>query len=317
MFSQELPQGKEVALIQDISYNVPGIFLYSKLVYLFMDMVEEKFGYKIPIRYIYGSPQLRWNGGRLILNHYDSKFSLHEIESELSAASKRGIKPLLTLSNSTLKKADLVDEKSNDVLKLVRDLNAGVIVSNELLYEYIKEQYATVDVHASVIKTAYEKKRDSHYYDLLSKQYDCYVVHPDDNFDRNLLKAMSKENAEIIVNERCFYNCQMRSLHYDSISAEQVTQSENNNQDKNFLKNCEAMPEYKQSYTQKRNISLTVSEMRGLHDLGYNLFKVQGRTDGIHLFFFDLMRYTLENELAFPHMYAIFSHHIDKFVRGG
>lgn len=315
MVNQKLPQGEDAALIKGVYYNIPGIFLYSKLIYLFMDMVEEKFGYKLPIKYIYGSPQLKWNGGRIILSHCDSQFSLHEIESEILAANERGITPLLTLSNTKLKKEDLADEKSNVVLQLISKFNAGVIVSSELLFRYIKEYYPTVAVHASVVKAAYEKKRNDCYYNQLSQQYDCYVVHPDDNFNKSLLKTLSKNNAEIIVNERCFYNCPMRSLHYDSISAEQITQSENNLQDKNFLKNCNAIPEHKQSYSQRRNVSLTVSEINELHTLGYNLFKIQGRTDGLHLFFFDLMRYTLENELAFPHMYTIFLHQIDKFIQ--
>lgn len=317
MFNSNLPQGEKVGLIKNINYNVPGIFLCADLLYLFIDMVEEKFGYKIPVKYIYGSPQLKWNGGRLILHHYNSRFSLHEIEKEIFNAHQRKIIPLVTLSNMNLKKEDLTDVKCNDILKLIRDFNAEVIVSSELLLEYIKEYYPMIGIHASVIKTAYHQNRDSHYYERLSKQYDHYVVHPDDNFNDALLKKLPKDNAEIIVNERCFYNCPMRSLHYDSISEEQITQTENSFQNKNFLRNCNAMPEYKQSYTRERNISLTASEMKQLHELGYDLFKIQGRTDELHLFFFDLMRYTLENELAFPHMYAVFSHQIDKFIRGG
>lgn len=315
MFRQELPQGKEVSLIKGIYYNIPGIFLCSKLVYLFIDMVEKKFGYRLPIKYIYGSPQLRWNGGRLILNYHDNLYSLHEIENEISDANKRGLMPLLTFSNTALEKEDLHDKKCNEVLRIVRYFNAGVIVSSDLLFEYIKDHYPTINIHASVIKTAYEKKRDIYYYNSLAKKYDYYVIHPDDNFDEDLLNLLPKKNAEIIVNERCFYNCQLRSLHYNSISVEQITQSENNYQNENFLKKCDAIPEYKQSYIQKRNISLTVPEMRVLHEMGYNFFKIQGRTDSLHLFFFDLMRYTLENKMAFPHMYAIFSPQIEKFIK--
>lgn len=315
-FVEGLPQGDDVALMKNVSYNVPGIFLCSKLIYLLMDMVEEKFGYRIPIEFMYGAPQLKWNGGRLILNHYDNSFSLGEIEKEFVLAKKKGIKPLLTFSNTTITKDDLNDRKSNDVLKMVNENNGGVIVTSELLHSYIKDLYPNISVHASVIKTAYEKKRDKRYYSDLSGNYDYYVIHPDDNFNEELLECLPKANAEIILNERCFYRCKMRTLHYDSISAEQVTQSSNNYQNMNFLKNCAAMPEEKQSYLNRRNISLTVSEVKQLHDLGYNLFKIQGRTDSLNLFFFDLMRYTLENEIAFPNMYAIFTHQIDKFVKG-
>lgn len=316
MFYQSLPQGKEAALIHGASFNVPGIFLYAKLVYLFMDMVEEKFGFKIPIKYMYGSPQLRWNGGRLILNEYNNIYSLHKIEKEILEAVKRGITPLITMSNTSLSQADLRDKKSNEVLNIVREYNAGVIISNDLLYEYIREHYPTVSIHASVVKTACLSNRDYSYYSSLSEKYSYFVVNPDDNFNIKLLKGLNKSNAEIIVNERCYYNCPLRLLHYNSISEEQITLTEGKYRKKNFLENCKAIPEYKQSYSKNRNISLTVTEMKKLYNLGYTIFKLQGRTDEVHLFFFDLMRYTLENEISFPHMYAVFSHHIDNFIRG-
>lgn len=312
------PKFDNSALINGVAYNIPGIFLCSKLIYLFMDMVEGKFGYKLPIKYIYGaSPLLRWNGGRLVLNYYDSEFSLKDTEKELLRAVERGITPLLTFSNTHIDNAyDLADEKCNEVLTIINEIEGGVIVTSELLYEYIKEKFPNVKVHASVIKTAYTENRDESYYSLLSDKYDSFVIHPDDNFDINLLKNLPKKNAEIIINERCYYKCEMRKMHYDSISDEQINYSSNSWKNENFLQNCVAIPENKQSFSKKRNISLTTSEVKKLHNLGYNLFKIQGRTDNLNLFFFDLMRYTLESEFVFPNMYAIFSSQIDKFLKG-
>ena len=49
------------------AYSVPGLFLYSDLIYQCLDQVKEKFGYAIPVRYLYGAPKVRWNCGRLII----------------------------------------------------------------------------------------------------------------------------------------------------------------------------------------------------------------------------------------------------------
>ena len=40
--------------------------------------------------------------------------------------------------------------------------------------------------------------------------------------------------------------------------------------------------------------------------MGFGLFKLQGRLDIPYAFFFDFLRYTLENEVAFPAMYPPF-----------
>lgn len=62
-----LPQGDRAALMPGAAYSVPGLFLYSDLIYQCLDQVKEKFGYAIPVRYLYGAPKVRWNCGRLII----------------------------------------------------------------------------------------------------------------------------------------------------------------------------------------------------------------------------------------------------------
>ncbi len=58
-----LPQGDRAALMPGAAYSVPGLFLYSDLIYQCLDQVKEKFGYAIPVRYLYGAPKVRWNCG--------------------------------------------------------------------------------------------------------------------------------------------------------------------------------------------------------------------------------------------------------------
>ena len=75
------------------------------------------------------------------------------------------------------------------------------------------------------------------------------------------------------------------------------------------------IPEYKQANSPFRNTSLTLSEVEVIYNLGYRQFKLQGRTDGLYVYFFDLMRYMLEPNIVFPHLYPIFSFYIDKFIK--
>ena len=74
----------------------------------------------------------------------------------------------------------------------------------------------------------------------------------------------------------------------------------------NFLDRCPNVPDFKQHASKARNISLTAQETLQLREMGFSLFKLQGRLDIPYVFFFDFLRYALENQLAFPAAYPIF-----------
>ena len=100
MTNEFLPQGEAAALLPQVSFTIPGLFLFSQLVYQCLEQVAAKFSHHIPVRFLYGSPQVRWNCGRLVLiNHHES---LEEMERELKGAVQHGITPLLTFTSPLL-----------------------------------------------------------------------------------------------------------------------------------------------------------------------------------------------------------------------
>ncbi len=310
------PKGNRVALCEnEVEYNVSGLFLCADLVYKMIEMVNEKYDYRLPIKYMYGSPKVRWNGGRVLLKANDNSLDREIIEKEFEKAVEHKIIPLLTFSNTLLKEEDLHDDQCNCLLEIANEYEAQIIVSSEILERYIREKYPEMKIHASVIKTAFQEKRDCDYYDGLSRDYFSYVVHPDDNFDIGLLEKIEKRNAEIILNERCYYDCKIRKSHYESISREQLMLANNNYKHERFVDNCSAIPEIKQLAGNKRNVSLTVKEMCKMSEMGFKTFKIQGRTDSLYVYFFDLMRYTLENDMIFPNAYTTFLGCIDEYLK--
>lgn len=308
-----LPQGDAAALMPGVSYSVPGLFLYAPLVYQCLDMVKAKCGYQIPVKYIYGSPQIRWNCGRPVL--VNRAYTHQDMEAELQEALNRGIIPLLTFSSPTITREELDDPEGNAVLAMVNRLGGGVIVSSDLLKEHIRKNYPNIELHASVILTAYEEKRDTAYYEGLSRSYSRYVVHPDDNFEPDLLKTLPKERAEIILNERCVYQCGQRGEHYLANSADQAAILDGTGEFTGFLDRCPFVPDFKQGATCRRNISLSAEEAVKLSQLGFDLFKLQGRLDIPYVFFFDFLRYTLENQIAFPAVYPVFCFNIRNYLK--
>lgn len=308
-----LPNKRQAALLDDVNYSVPGLFQFSSLICDYIDLVKAKFDYKIPIKYVYGAPQVRWNGGRLIVKKNRNSLSMYNIENEMTNLIGKGIIPLLTFSNCLITENELKDLYCNEILDIANEVGSELIVNNDLLYSYIKTKYPNIKIHCSVIKTAFKENRNSEFYDELSKKYDIFVIHPDDNFNIDLLKKIPKENAEIMLNERCIYKCCNRARHYLAISEEQKSQSNGYFVNTHFLDGCAAIPEFKQSLWKSRNISLTTEEVIQINKLGFKNFKIQGRTDSLYLLFFDILRYTLENQMAFPTCYSIMTHYIERY----
>lgn len=312
MNNRFLPQGKDALLFDNVDYNIPGLFIFSELIYKYVETVKNKFNLDLPIRTVYGAPSIKWNGGRLLFNHPISK---KEIEEELIKPIDYKIVPLLSFSNLYISKEDLNDEIGNYILGILNEIKGEVIVSSPILEMYIRELYPNMPVHVSVICTAFEENRSAAYYNSLSCKYSTYVVNPDDNFNIELLKALPKSNAEILINERCKLNCDMRKHHYESISREQNALSQNKYKDEHFLNTCSMIPENKQLNCNKNNISCSMSEIKKILSLGFKNIKIQGRLDNLYSVFFDIMRYTLENDVAFPNLYPIFNYEIEKYIR--
>ena len=304
MYGPILPQGDAAALMPGASYSVPGLFLYSDLIYAALDQVKAKFDYDIPVKFIYGSPQVRWNCGRPVL--VDHGYTDADLEAELRKAVDRGITPLLPFSSPVITEEELADPRGNVLLSLLDRLGGGVIVVSSLLEDYIRTNYPNIQLHASVIMTCYGADRTPDYYRDLSRRYDRYVVHPDDNFDLDLLDQLPRQGAEIMVNERCVRNCPQRGDHYLANAQDQITMIEGGREFTGFLDRCPNVPDFKQQTTRERNASLTARECQDIRAMGYDLFKLQGRLDIPYAFFFDFFRYTLENEVAFPAMYPPF-----------
>ena len=135
MLDFNLPLGKRASLFpeKEINYNISGLFICTELVFKLISIIEDKFEYRLPIKYIFGSPSVKWNGGRYILKDMNKLESLEFIEKEIENTIKKGIIPVFTFSNTFLTEKDLFDEKCNIILKLINDLGAEVIVASSIL----------------------------------------------------------------------------------------------------------------------------------------------------------------------------------------
>ncbi|MCC2705607.1 hypothetical protein [Intestinibacter bartlettii] len=303
-------------IFEDIELNISGLFLFSELIIKLIDIVKYKFNVELPIKNLYGCINSKWNGGRLILNRNRSKYSSKDIEKEFLLLRNYNICPTITFTNNLILEEDLYSIKENEILKLLDNCSGKVILSSKLLEKYIRSNFSNIEIVASVLKITMEDgKNNLAYYKNLETNYNSYVVHPDDNFNNNLLSQLNTDKAEILLNERCYYNCKNRKLHYQSIDREQISQSEGRFQDERFLERCNAIPEKKQFNSNKRNICISLSEYESFYKMGFRKFKIQGRTNNLYLFFFDLLRYSIDSDISISLIYPIICEYIDEFLK--
>lgn len=310
----------------DARFHVGGLFTHDQTLRCCHEIVTEFFDVALPIASVHGAPPFEWNGGRPFCLYNDgacsyNKISLEKIEKTLRNYDQLGIACNCVFSNHLLEEIDLKNEYGNSILDMLCTYNSssknGVILANPLLLHHIRYKFPTLKVISSVINaTIYNKKRLL-YYTENNGQYDRIVIHPDDN-DISYLSQLSPQGMEILINESCLPNCKMREKHYELIAqasredltskaeysgsaAEKLEQS---------MKQCKSMPLMKQAGQKQNNLVLSHSQLKAIYNLNFRDFKIQGRKMSKHMLAFELFRYLLEPEIAFPLAYTAFCERI-------
>lgn len=293
-------------------FNVSGLFWYEPLVLGFLKLSDHAFGCHPTIEAMHGAPAVAWNGGRVALDG-GSEPGFH---SAIDAVNNAGMGCFLTYTNHLLETADLADGLCNRLLDHVAqrpDLN-GVIIASDLLSRFIAGRHPALRQVASIVKVAVEGGRGNlDYYKELGRRFPKFVLHPDDCFDLKLLDQLDRDKAEIIINENCIRECPIRARHYGLIAqhhralaasgagspaAEQAAEDLAQG-----TAGCMSVPLTRQIGRHRRNCNFTRAEVKAVYDMGFRLFKLQGRRDNIFGFAFDLARFTLEPDVAAPLLY--------------
>jgi len=304
----------------DAKFNVSGLYTHDAVVAAYLRFVEVAFGVRGPVDAMHGAPDVRWNGGRMARPVTDRA----RLQQSVISLGQKNIGCFPTFSNHALEAADLADPVCNAMLDGVAarpDIN-GVIVSSELLSRYIAERYPKLPQVASAVKVTVEKGRGrADYYRAAGERFHRYVVHPDDGRDLRLLEQLDRDKAEILVNEPCLRDCPTRERHYELIAratrecaqlaggaanlpkgaplppATQALQD--------FGEVCQSTPITKQLKAHRANCNFTADHFKKVYDLGFRRFKLQGRSEQIFVYIYDLIRYTLEPDYAAPLMFKI------------
>ena len=261
-----------------IFYHLPGLFEFYELYSLFLPLYRnhpEYFYDWCEIGSVYGAPHdCLWGGGRVGYGEADP-------DKVASLMSEYGISSRLTFSNSLLGEDELSDIKCNRLCSLFEKnggiLN-GVIITSDLLLDYIKKNYPGFYLVSSTTKVITDPEG-------LKKELDreefSFVV-PDFRLNKEfeMLDALTdpqKAKVEFLCNECCYFGCTERRKCYENVSRKSLGEP------------CEdhvcISPDEKRGYrfsdAMKNPGFIGIDDIRDTYlKMGFTNFKIEGRSLG-------------------------------------
>ncbi len=200
-------------------YHLPGLFEFYELYRVFLPLFRERREYFYDwcdIGSIYGAPgDCMWGGGRV-------GFGETRPKDVAALAREYRVSARLTFSNSLLRAEHLSDRKCNALCALFEDggtVRNGVILSSDLLLQYIRQHYPGFYFVSSTTKVLTEFSQLEA--ELSRPEFD-YVV-PDFRLNKALdrldaLPDEQKRKVEFLCNECCWFGCTERRACYENVS---------------------------------------------------------------------------------------------------
>ena len=269
---------------ENLNWNVGGFMSHDRYLIDLLDKCKEM-QISLPFKYVFGSIPCKWQGGRIA----PRDATLGVVARLIHEYNSRGVGVRFTFSSYLINEADLSDEVCNAIMQLLsNDPRNGVIISSDILYDYIKQKYPQVQMIASIVKSAHEcPTADAAYYNRLINKYDLVVI--DSSFidePKFLSKLSDCSKIEFLANHRCMKNCPMAAKHYDTqTKLEQAVLADNKADIEKYSEQLKKINEYciHAKTEDPTNIStLSQSDIYYLIGLGCTNFKLEGRDyDGL------------------------------------
>lgn len=199
------------------NYNVISTFIRLKRKY------EEAFGVSVlrdetTLDSVFGSfPNIIWNGGRNLTGY--PTLSIRNINNFINYYHQNNIAVRLTFSNKLIEKKHLNDYYCNEVLSLLDPTKDAVILSSDILRDYIKARVPGIKTICSVTSLKPELSEIEKAIDI----YDLVVIPSEFNKCLDKLGSLDKSKIEILVNERCAPYCKFKEEHQRLISLGNLT----------------------------------------------------------------------------------------------
>lgn len=197
-----------------INYYCPdfytGLPIYQTLIKWRHDYPEYFNDFNISA--VFGNfPNMVWNGGSVLTTSYPI-FNA-EIQEMYYAYQELGISMQLACTNSSLQKSHLEDEFCNQVLEICEHENNRVLVSTEMMFNYISTKYPKYKIDRSIVNTGNDYNWNealNKYNNIVLPRRHCYDI----DWMKQTFKPEDRQRIEILCNDPCPINCPYINTHY-------------------------------------------------------------------------------------------------------
>lgn len=282
-----------------INFILPGMYENFDLNIHFLALLKEHPEYfynDVKVSAVYGSFQFCiFDGGR-IFNSYRHT-TKEEIENILYQYNEVFEIPVrLVCTNCELKQTDYKNRFGNVILTLCNNLPNEIVVNDSNFKKYIQENYSNFTFISSTTKCLNTPKLLLE--ELSHPEYKMVCLDYNLNHNKTLLKEMPEEQrgrCEFLCNAICPPGCPNRKQHYSLNSLFSLTYGQNYS-----IEGCpiEYNTTHPKCFQYKNNIS--PEEIYNEYvPMGYNLFKLEGRTLSIAENVCNYVRYMVKPEYQF------------------
>lgn len=255
-------------------FSIPdseGVRPCNKWLFLAMDLHKEWFYEDFVIETAYGSPGggFIWNGNRANRDGtYTSPMDWERVV--LNMYHSQGISYRALFTNSLLEPEHLCDTYGNYVAKKANEYGESVMVSTELMAEYLHNSYPNIKICWSTT-TDFGSSMEEQIDKINELSQSSIVVLPYQFNNTDYLKQCRYPgNLEILVNEKCVDNCPCRREHWRYYNQNNLFQVSGEYECK-FKHECK-FPEFgKHRHIIDRN-NLSIYQK-----MGFYRFKLEGR----------------------------------------
>ncbi len=265
-----------------INYYLPDFYTGRKLYELIYHIKKEypEFFYdNISIKAIFGCfPGAIWNGGS-IFNTAPTTYA-SELKDFYYFYKDLNIPIQITFTNPLITEKQCWDTYCNTILEYFEDSDNAILVSNEILEKYIKNNYPKYKIDRSIVNTGMELD----WINLLKTKYNRVVMPRRHNKDFNYLKNIPKEyrnRIELLVNEDCPSDCPRINTHYNAFALTTLFKNPDNLgiPCTNELKKDNFFGVVEKDY-------ISFDEIRKNYEpLNYTEIKLSGRADLLHMIY--------------------------------
>ncbi len=213
-----------------------------------------------------------WNGGRENKQHHSEQLS--KCFKTIKQINDLGISVRFTFTNPLITKKEYDDYIGNSLMKFSHNGMNGVIVANEDFHNYLKEKYPNFHYVYSTTNCT----TDGNIYNEMYDKYDILVL--DYRLNKNIDFLKKNDKIEILVDD-CCPSCKYRKQHFENVGKYNLGEQIDVNclNPENYGK-YENPKNFYESLLRTLNNSLIYEEIEEYKKLGFNKFKLTGRSQG-------------------------------------